>query len=81
MIQKNNSDKNYKYFLENKQELCKKYLNKFLIIKEEKVFGAYETFEEALNAAKNIEAGTYIIQRCEKDEEIQIFHTRVRFNA
>lgn len=80
MIQKNNSDKNYKYFLENKQELCKKYLNKFLIIREEKVFGAYETFEEALNVAKNIEAGTYIIQRCERDEEIQIFHTRVRFN-
>lgn len=81
MIQKNNSDKNYEYFSKNKNELCKKYLNMFLIIKEEKVFGAYETFEEALNAAKNIEAGTYIIQRCEKDEEIQIFHTRVRFNG
>ena len=81
MIPKNNSDKNFEYFQMNRNELCKKYLNKYLIIKDEKVFGAYETFEEALNVAKDIEAGTYIIQRCEKDEEIQIFHTRVRFNA
>ena len=80
MASNNNLDKNYDFFLNNKKELCKKYLNKFLIIKDEEVFGAYETFEDALDAAKNIEAGTYIIQKCEKNEEIQIFHTRVRFN-
>lgn len=76
-----NSDKNYNYFLTNKKELCKKYLNKYLVIKDEKVFGAYDTFKEALDEVKDIEAGTYIIQKCEKNEEVQIFHTRVRFNA
>lgn len=81
MISKNNSDKNYEYFLKNKNTLCEKYLNKFLVIKDESVFGAYETFEEALDVVKNMIAGTYIIQKCEKDEEVQIFHTRVRFNA
>ena len=80
MIEKNNTDKNYEYFQSNKKELCKKYLNKYLIIKDESVFGAYESFIDALNVAKNIEAGTYIIQKCEKDEEVQIFHTRVRFS-
>jgi len=81
MDSKNSSDKNYDFYLNNKKELCENYLGKFLIIKDEQVFGAYETFSEALNVAKNIEAGTYIIQKCERDEEIQIFHTRVRFNA
>lgn len=74
-------DKNYEYYISNKKELCKKYLNKYLIIKDESVVGAYETFEEALKEAKNIEAGTYIIQKCEKDEEVQIFHTRIRFDG
>lgn len=74
-------DKNYDYFKSNKKELCKKYLNKYLIIKDENVYGAYETFEEALKEAKNIEAGTYIIQKCEKNEEVQIFHTRIRFDG
>lgn len=80
MIPENNLDKNYEYFIKNKEELCSKYLNKFLIIKDENVIGAYDTFDEALVNAKNIEAGTYIIQKCEKDEEIQIFHTRIRFD-
>ncbi|MBO4293410.1 MAG: hypothetical protein J5881_03370 [Clostridia bacterium] len=74
-------DKNYEYYILNKKELCKKYLNRYLIIKDESVVGAYETFEEALKEAKNIEAGTYIIQKCEKDEEVQIFHTRIRFDG
>lgn len=74
-------DKNYEYYISNKKELCKKYLNKYLIIKDESVVGAYETFEDALKEAKNIEAGTYIIQKCEKDEEVQIFHTRIRFDG
>lgn len=81
MVPESNLDRNYEYFINNKEELCLKYLNKFLIIKDEKVIGAYETFEEALIEVKNIEAGTYIIQKCEKDEEIQIFHTRIRFDG
>lgn len=72
---------NYNYYLEHKKELCEKYLNKFIIIKEQSFYGAYETMEEAIENAKKIEAGTYIIQKCEKEEDIQIFHTRVRFNA
>lgn len=72
---------NYNYYLKNKEELCQKYLNKYIIIKDEEVYGAYETMAEAIENAKKIEAGTYIIQRCEKEENIQVFHTRVRFNA
>lgn len=81
MVQENNLDKNYEFFIKHRKELCDKYLNKYVIIKDEKIVGTYETFEEALEKAKDIEAGTYIIQKCEENEEVQTFHTRVRFNA
>ncbi len=71
--------KNYKFYLDNKKEIDKKYKNKHIIIKDEKVIGAYETLEAAINDAKNIEAGTYIIQFCISKDNTQIFHTRVRF--
>lgn len=72
---------NYNYYLENKDSLCSKYLNKYIIIKDKKIYGAYDTMEEAIENAKQIEAGTYIIQKCERKEDVQIFHTRVRFNG
>lgn len=76
-----NIKKNYQYYLDNQSDLNKKYKNKYIIIKDEKVFGIYETLEEAIIKAKELEAGTYIIQQCKDNESTQIFHTRVRFNA
>ncbi|MCI8396814.1 MAG: hypothetical protein HFJ52_03980 [Clostridia bacterium] len=74
-------DKNYKYYTEHQEELFKKHKNKFVIIKDEKVIGVYKTLEEAIQNAKNIEAGTYIIQECLQKKKVQTFHTRVRFNG
>lgn len=76
-----NMEKNYNYYLKNQKELNKKYNNKFIIIKDEEIFGVYEDLQEAIQSAKNIEAGTYIIQQCTDNENIQTFHTRVRFNV
>lgn len=73
--------KDYQYYLDNKDDFNKKYKNKYIIIKDEKIFGIYETLEEAINTAKELEAGTYIIQQCKDNESTQVFHTRVRFNA
>lgn len=74
-----NIKKNYQFYLDNKDELNKKYKNKYIIIKDEVVIGTYETLEEAIKDAKEIEAGTYIIQQCVVKDDTQIFHTRVRF--
>jgi hypothetical protein len=76
-----NMEKNYNYYLKNKQELKEKYNNKFIIIKNETIFGVYENLQKAIQSAKNLEAGTYIIQHCTDNENVQTFHTRVRFNA
>lgn len=72
--------KNYQYYLDNKNELNEKYKDKYIIIKDERVLGIYETLNEAISNAKKLEAGTYIIQQCISNENMQIFHTRVRFN-
>lgn len=73
--------KNYDYYLNNKQQLLKKYRDKFIIIQNEQVLEAYNTQQEAIEKAKELETGTYIIQKCEKGDDTQIFHTRIRFNA
>lgn len=75
-------DENYKWFEENYEELKKRYKDKFLIIQNQSVYKSFSTFEDAIKYSKTLKAGTYIIQKCakNKDDLIQIFHTRVRFN-
>lgn len=79
---KNNEElrKNFDYYLINHEEIIKEYLDKFVIIKDEKVVDSYDTFEEAVReATKKYELGTFIIQKCSKDlnETTQAFHSRV----
>lgn len=79
---KNNEElrKNFDYYLTNHEEIIKEYLDKFIIIKDEKIVDSYDTFEEAVSeATKKYELGTFIIQKCSKDlsETTQTFHSRV----
>lgn len=79
----NNNDmlkNNYDYYLANHNEIIKKYLNKFIIIKDKEIVDAYDTFEEAVEeSSKKYELGTFIIQKCSENigEDTQIFHSRV----
>lgn len=73
-------EKEYGYFQKHKDELKKKYLGKFIVIKGEAVIGVYSTAGEALKetSGKN-EIGTFLIQEIvENDSDIiQRFHSRV----
>lgn len=80
-MEDNELKKNYEYYLANKKELLKKYNNKIIIIQDEQVLDVYNTLNEATEKAKELKAGTYIIQKCEKGDDTQIFHTRIRFNV
>lgn len=74
---------NYEYYLANHDQLCEKYLNKFIIIKDKNVCGSYDTFEEAIEEAQKMyKLGTFIIQECTKDVDTptQVFHSRVIAN-
>jgi len=76
-------EKEFKYYLNHQEELVKKYNGKFLVIKEEKVVGAYDTKEMAYNeASSQFELGTFLIQQCLPGEQshTETFHSQVSFH-
>lgn len=76
-------DKNYEFFKNNKKNINKKFANKYLIISNEEVIFADNSKDKVIEFAKELQAGSYIIQKSELSEEkqTQTFHTRVRFNG
>ncbi|MBI2623200.1 MAG: hypothetical protein HYW65_01320 [Candidatus Liptonbacteria bacterium] len=72
--------KELQYFKEHQKELVQKYGGKFLVIKDQRVQGAYESEMEAYaEAKKKFELGTFLIQQCLPGQEsyTQTFHSRV----
>ena len=75
--------KEFQYYLDNQEELVKKHLNKFLVIKDQKVVGVYDTKQEAYDeATSKYELGTFLIQHCLPGSlsHTQTFHSQVIFN-
>lgn len=67
---------NFNYFLENLDEFCKEYKNKYIVIKNKQVIGIYPTFEEARKETNKTEQeGTYLIQLCTKNSNTQTFYS------
>ena len=76
-------EREFRFYLDNQDELVKKYDGKFIAIKDCTVIGSYDTEAEAvLETTKNHELGTFIIQRCQQGSEgySQTFHSRVAFS-
>ena len=60
---------NYEWFREHLAELAKQYDGKYIVLKECRVIGSYDTFDEAwTETLKREKAGTFIIQLCTEDE-------------
>lgn len=75
-------EEEYNYFKTHKKELLENYRNKFVVIKNKELIGAYDTEKEAYDSTVNTHAvGTFLIQKCVENEEelIQSFHSRVIF--
>ena len=61
-------DRDFDYFLENHEALVKKYNGKFVVIKDQKVIGAYDDVGEAIKATtKKHKLGTFSVQECSDD--------------
>lgn len=61
--------KDFDFFVENYQELYKKYGHKFLAIKDKSILGHYDAVQDAISdLSDNYELGSYIIQECTGDE-------------
>lgn len=72
----------FNYYLDHQDELVKQYNGKFLVIKSNKVLGAYDTELEAIKQTSRTEKlGTFLIQKCEPGETnyTQNYHSRVAF--
>ena len=75
-------EKEYSYFLENKELFLKEYTNKFIVILGQKVIGNYSSQEEALRETiKEYKIGTFLIQKVSQNENdtTQRFFSMVYF--
>lgn len=73
-------EKEFKYYLKHQSDLVKKYNGKFIVLKNEKVIGVYNSHSEAYNeTVKKEELGTFLIQHCllGSDSYSQTFHSQV----
>lgn len=71
-----------KYYVDNQNELVDKYRGKFIVIKDQKVIGVYNSEIEAYTESVKVhELGTFLIQECQPGNEnyTQTFRTRVIF--
>lgn len=76
-------EKEFQYYLDNQDELVKKYNHRFLVIKGCNVLGDYESYEKALfESSKNNELGTFLIQKCTDGDAAytQRYNSRVSFS-
>jgi hypothetical protein len=77
-------DKEFTYYKNHQDELVSKYKGKFILIKDEVVFGPFDTELHAYsNAIKELkfDKGSFLIQQCLPGEAsyTQTFHSRVKF--
>ena len=71
----------FRYYIENQAQLSEQYEGKALVIKDQKVIGAYDSKGEALKkTVVDHELGSFLIQACSSDPNsvVNTFHSRVR---
>jgi len=72
--------KEFKYYLDNQDELLKTYNNRVLVIVNEKVVGDFDDFDQAFfSSIKRYEPGTFLVQECTEGDEAytDTFHSPV----
>ena len=74
--------KEFEYYLAHQDDLVSKHMGKYIVIKDSKVLGAYDSEIEAIRqTSKEHELGTFLVQKCEPGNQsyTQTFHSRVAF--
>ena len=75
-------ENDFRFYLENQEELAQQYEGKYIVIKNRQVLGAYADEESAVKeTVKEHELGTFIVQECSSDPEstVVIYSSRVHF--
>ena len=74
--------KEFQYYLDHQAELAHQYQGRYIVIKEGRLLGDYESVSEAIReTAKEHDPGTFLVQRCDVDplSTTQTFHSRANF--
>lgn len=82
MAMANPLEQEFNYYLEHQDELVKQYGGKHIVIKDQKVIGAYNSEIEAIReSVKSHQLGTFLVQKCESGtgSYTQTYHSRVVF--
>ncbi len=68
-------DREYEFYICNKKELLKKYLNKYIVIKDNDIIGIYKEFDKAMNEAlKKYKIGNFMVKQVLIEEPVIIVH-------
>ena len=76
-------DEEFEYYLQNREQFIRQYPNKFIVIKGNKVLGAYDDkFDAIKETAMSEELGTFLVQLCSAENSSinQVFHSRLIFS-
>jgi len=79
----NSLQNEFDYYLANQDEIVKKHLGKYVVIKGDKVIGVYENELDAIESSqKEHELGTFLVQFVSPGDSsyTQVFHSRVSFS-
>ena len=77
-------DKEFKYYIDNQEEIVKSHFGRYIVIKDTEILGDFNSEVEAILFAKNnlqLPLGTFLVQHCMpgKENYTQLFHSRVSF--
>lgn len=75
-------EEEFNFYLQNQNELVKKYRDKYIVIMHNELLGAYDSeFEAIKETSKKHKLGTFLVQKCEPgtDNYTQTYHSRVTF--
>jgi len=69
------------FFEANQDEIVQGHIDEFVIIKDQKVCGYYNSEEDAFNSMIGNELGTFMVKRCQKTgtDVVKYFNNSVMF--
>lgn len=71
----------FEYYLAHQDEIVRAYRGRYVVIKNQRVLGAYSDQQTAIDETTKSEAlGTFLVQRAEPGAYSQTFHSRVAFS-
>ena len=76
-------EKEFRWYLENQEDLVEKYNGRVIVIKGTTVLGDYDDIVAAVTeTSKTEDPGTFLVQKCEpgSDSYTQTYHSRVIFS-